>query len=43
VVIDGLSLLEDYHSQFATYLKKKTIGELIDKLKAKAKTNLTKK
>ncbi|MBI5507470.1 MAG: ABC transporter substrate-binding protein [Deltaproteobacteria bacterium] len=43
VVIDGLSLLEDYRSQFQTFLKKKTVAELIAKLDAKAKANLGKK
>jgi phospholipid transport system substrate-binding protein len=43
VVIDGLSLLEDYRAQFQTFLKKKSLAELVDKLKSKARANLGKK
>jgi phospholipid transport system substrate-binding protein len=43
VVLDGLSLLEDYRSQFNSYLKKKSLSQLIDKLKSKAQANLAKK
>ena len=43
VILDGLSLLEDYRSQFQSYLKKKSMGQLIDKLEAKAQANLAKK
>lgn len=37
VVIDGLSLLEDYRAQFRSYLKKHSVAELIARLDARAK------
>lgn len=43
VTIDGLSLLEDYRAQFQTYLKKKSLSELIAKLESRAQKNLTAK
>jgi phospholipid transport system substrate-binding protein len=43
VVLDNLSLLEDYRAQFQSYLKKKTLAELTAKLKSKAAANLAKK
>ena len=39
VVIDGLSLLEDYRAQFRSYLKKHTVRELIARLDSRAKAN----
>jgi phospholipid transport system substrate-binding protein len=36
VVIDGMSLLDDYRSQFATFLKKKSVEELVAKLHSRA-------
>jgi len=43
VAIDGLSLLEDYRAQFQTYLKKKSLNELIAKLESRAQKNLAAK
>lgn len=40
VTIDGLSLLEDYRSQFQSYLKKKTLAQLITRLHDKAEANM---
>jgi phospholipid transport system substrate-binding protein len=36
VVLDGLSLLEDYRAQFRTFLKKRTVRELVERLNARA-------
>lgn len=37
VAIDGLSLLEDYRAQFRSFLKKRSVRELIDRLESRAK------
>lgn len=37
VAIDGLSLLEDYRAQFRSFLKKRSVAQLIDRLDARAK------
>ena len=36
VVIDGQSLVEDYRSQFSTFLKKRSVDELIKRLHSRA-------
>lgn len=43
VVIDGLSLLEDYRAQFRTFLKKRSVPELTARLEARAKTQYEKR
>jgi len=40
VTIDGLSLLEDYRAQFQSYLKKKTLAQLVTRLHEKAQANM---
>jgi phospholipid transport system substrate-binding protein len=40
VTIDGLSLLEDYRSQFQSFLKKKTLAQLITRLHERAEANM---
>lgn len=37
VVIDGLSLLEDYKAQFRAFLRKRPVRELVDRLNARAR------
>ncbi len=38
VIIDGLSLQEDYRSQFATFLKKNSVDDLIARLHSRAQS-----
>jgi phospholipid transport system substrate-binding protein len=42
VVIDGLSLLEDYRAQFRSFLRKRTVRELTARLEARAKAQYAK-
>jgi phospholipid transport system substrate-binding protein len=42
VVIDGLSLLEDYRAQFRSFLQKRTVRELTARLEARAKAQRAK-
>jgi phospholipid transport system substrate-binding protein len=37
VAIDGLSLLEDYRAQFRSFLRKRSVRELIERLESRAK------
>jgi phospholipid transport system substrate-binding protein len=43
VVIDGLSLLEDYRAQFRSFLRKHSVRELIDRLDSRAKARYEKR
>jgi phospholipid transport system substrate-binding protein len=38
VIIDGLSLVDDYKAQFAAFLKKKSVDDLITRLHTRAQT-----
>ena len=38
VIIDNLSLVDDYRSQFATFLRKKSVDDLIARLHSRAQT-----
>lgn len=39
VAIDGLSLLEDYRAQFRSFLRKRSVAQLIERLDARAKAS----
>lgn len=43
VVIDDLSLLEDYRAQFARFLEKRSVGELVERLDSRARARYGKR